>query len=205
MISLLVAMTWSTSMSFAQNTSEDFYEAFIEIDQLDELLQYQLNAAGVTITSRFDNFIAVRINAGVELSTVMAINGVKSVTRSTYLETCSDSARYYSRVDPVHLGTGLEMPYTGKGVIVAVIDGGFDFNHINFCDAEGNNRVKAVYMPYDNSGTQPVVRAIRLPGSYYEKPDEIAQLTTDDPNSTHGTHTAGTAAGSYRTTGYQLR
>lgn len=202
LISLLVAMTCATSMTYAQNSSNDFYEAFIEVQQLEEMLKYQLTNAGVTITSKFDNFIAARINAGVEPSTIMAINGVKGVTRSVYIETCSDSARYFSRVDPVHLGTGLEMPYTGKGVIVGVIDGGFDYNHINFWDEEGKTRVKAVYMPYDNSGTQPVVRAIRLPGSCYEKPDEIAQLTTDDPNSTHGTHTAGTAAGSYRDNGW---
>lgn len=31
---------------------------------------------------------------------------------------------------------------TGKGVLVGVIDGGFEFNHINFKDADGNSRVK---------------------------------------------------------------
>lgn len=200
LISMLVAMIFATS-SMGANT-DDYYDAFIEVEQLDELLQYRLNAAGVTITSRFDGFITGRINADVKPTDIMAIEGVKFVTRATSLETCADSSRYYSRVDPVHLGTGLDMPYTGKGVIVALIDCGFDFNHINLCDAEGKSRVKAVYMPFDETGTQPVVRAIRLPGSYYEKAEEIATLTTDDTEGTHGTHTAGTAAGSYRDNGW---
>ena len=203
LMSVVVAMVSATLPALAQGeVSNEYYDAFIEVEQLDEYMQYQLNAAGVTITSRFDGFIAARIPTDIETSTLLAINGVKHVTRSTYLETCSDSARFYSRVDPVHLGEGLGMPYTGKGVIVAVIDGGFDYNHINLCDAEGKTRVKAVYMPFDDNGTPPVVRAIRLPGSCYENADEIATLTTDDPNSTHGTHTAGTAAGSYRDNGW---
>lgn len=201
--SMIVAMLCSPQLICAQgSSSSDYYDAFIEVEQLNELLQYQLNAAGVTITSRFDGFIAARIHANVEPATIMAIDGVKYVTRATYVETCSDTARYYSNVDPVQLGEGLDMPYTGKGVIIGLIDCGFDFNHINLCDAEGNTRVKAVYMPFDETGNHPVVRAIRLPGSCYEKPEDIKNLTTDDASTPHGTQTAGIAAGSYRDNGW---
>lgn len=202
LITMIVAMLCSSQSICAQNNTGDYYDAFIEVEQLNELLLYRLNEAGVTITSRFDGFVAARINADVEPSTIMAIDGVKYVTRATYVETCSDSARYFSNVDPVQLGTGLDMPYTGKGVIIGLIDCGFDFNHINLCDEEGNTRVKAVYMPFDNSGTPPVVRATRLPGSCYEKPEDIKNLTTDDPSTPHGTQTAGIAAGSYRDNGW---
>jgi subtilisin family serine protease len=43
---------------------------------------------------------------------------------------------------------------------------------------------------------------VRLPGSAYETPSEIASLTTDDNASTHGTLTAGLAAGGYRENGW---
>ena len=203
LLAVVVAMLMATSLpSLAQEAVTDYYEAFIEVDQLNDYLQYQLSAAGVTITSRYDGFVAARINADVDPATIMAIDGVKHVTRATYVETCSDSARYYSSVDPVQLGIGLDMPYTGKDVIIGLIDCGFDFNHINLCDAEGKTRVKAVYMPFDDGGNYAVVRAVRLPGSCYETPEAIQQLTTDDPSTPHGTQTAGIAAGAYRENGW---
>jgi hypothetical protein len=45
-------------------------------------------------------------------------------------------------VDPVHLGTdGLPLGFTGKDVIVGVIDAGLDINHPDFIDQNGNSRV----------------------------------------------------------------
>ena len=43
-----------------------------------------------------------------------------------------DSARYYSDVADAYAGTKLPQPYTGKGVIVGVVDQGLDFTHPNF-------------------------------------------------------------------------
>jgi len=83
-----------------------------------------------------------------------------------------------------------------------VIDCGFDFNHINLCDTAGMPRVKAVYMPLDTTGTQPVVKNRLMPGSCYETPEQIMNLTTDDAATTHGTQTAGIAAGAYRDNGW---
>lgn len=45
----------------------------------------------------------------------------------------------------VHAGTGLETPFTGKGVVVGVIDQGFEFQHLAFKNADGSLRVKAVW------------------------------------------------------------
>ena len=93
-------------------------------------------------------------------------------------------------------------PLTGRGVIVGIIDTGIDFNHVNLCGIDGKTRVKAVYMPCDTTGPRPVVGGDTLPGSCYESPDMIAMLTTDFNGTSHGTHTLGTAAGSYRANGW---
>lgn len=193
----------STSFVAIAQSDNDYYEAFIELDNgLTDLLYYQLGQAGVVITAKYDGFITARVNADVSPLTISDIDGVNHVTKAVTLLTCSDSARYFSRVDPLQLGEGFDMPYTGSNVLVGVIDCGFDFNHINLCDNQGNSRVKAVYMPLDDTGTQPVINAVRMPGSYYEKADQIAQLTTDDPLKTHGTQTSGIAAGNYRLNGW---
>ena len=180
-----------------------YYEAFLDVnDDLQEYSLYQLRQAGVLITGRYDGFMTVRINEGVDPLSLLDIQGVEHVTKALTLLTSVDTARYFTNVNPVHLGEGLDMPYTGAGVIVGVIDCGFDFNHINFFDANGNNRVKAVYLPLDTTMTPPIVNLVRLPGSCYETPEQIAMLTTDDNQSTHGTLTAGLAAGGYRDNGW---
>ena len=185
----------------AQNTASSYYEAFIEVNT-STLKDYLLEAKGVIITAKYNGFYTAKIPDGVTAQTLKAIEGVEHVSPALTLVTCSDSVRYFSHVDDVHSGTNLDMPYTGKDVIVGVIDCGFDFNHINLCDTYGSPRVKAVYMPLDNSGAQPVVNHRLLPGSCYETPSQIIALTTDDPATTHGTQTAGIAAGGYRGNGW---
>lgn len=46
-----------------------------------------------------------------------------------------DVARQTTGADNVQNGDGLDTPYTGKGVIIGVIDQGFEFRHIAFLDS----------------------------------------------------------------------
>jgi len=202
LLSLLLALLFAaTPTAYGQNVGDESYTAFISVD--DEVVSLtKLRENGVTITARYQGFLTASVRAGVQPSTLKQLPGVLHVAPAIRFETCADSARYYSRVDAVHAGEGLDMPFTGKGVIVGVIDCGFDFNHANFWDADGKTRVKAVYMPLDSTGRSPIVDRIMLPGSCYETPDEIQALTTDDAKTTHGTMTAGIAAGSYRGNGW---
>ena len=184
-------------------SNQDYYEAFLEVNgSLSEFSLYQLSQSGVLITGRYDGFMTVRIKNDVDPFSLLDIEGVEYVTKALTLLTSSDTARYMSNVEPVHLGEGLEGSYTGEGVIVGIIDCGFDFSHINFLNQNGSSRVKAVYLPLDTTSTPPIVNLVRLPGSAYETPSEIASLTTDDNASTHGTLTAGLAAGGYRDNGW---
>lgn len=198
---LFLVSAWLGSPVGAAN----YYEAFIETNEnLQEYQLYLLNQKGVTITGRFNGFMTVRVNDGVDPFSLQDIDGVDHVTKALTLLTSIDTARYFSRADAAHLGDSLKMPYTGTGVIVGLIDCGFDFNHINFFNREGVSRVKAVYLPLaqDSTSNSPIVNMVRLPGCSYEKPSEISRLTTDDNQSTHGTLTAGLAVGGYRENGW---
>jgi hypothetical protein len=199
-MTLLVSLQWFCVPVNAQSTDDDYYEAFIAVN--DNVNLTQLRDAGLVITARYDGIITAKVNKLMRPSAIKAFDGVEYATPALTMVTYSDSARYYSRVEDVVEGRGLDMPYTGEGVIVGVIDCGFDFNHINFCDSDGNTRVKAVYMPLDESGKKILIDRIQLPGSCFETPDKIKALTTDDPKTTHGTQTAGIAAGSYRDNGW---
>lgn len=174
------------------------YQAFIEVD--DSLAIERLRQCGVTVNSMFDGFITAMIPAHA-LDRLESLHGIRHVSIGHRVFLCNDSARFFSGVEPLHAGSGLVTPLDGCGVIVGMIDSGMDFNHINFCDKDGKSRVRAVYLPCDSTGPQPIVENNPLPGSCYESPDQINSMTTDCDSASHGSHTAGTATGSYRNNG----
>ena len=81
--------------------------------------------------------------------------------------------------------------YTGSGVVVGIFDGGIDPNHINFQDADGAPRVKALWV-YDEEGAEEA----------YLSPERIKSFKDDEygtqyESCSHGTHTLGILAGSF--------
>ena len=160
----------------------------------------RLRSMGCSIRTRFGKYVVAEVPEQL-LPDLMRSSTVARISVAEPMQACNDSARAQSAVNPVLSGEGLPMPYTGRGVIVGVIDSGIDFNHVNFKDSQGRSRVLAAYLPEDSTGTAPVIDGDTLPGSHYDTPERIAALTTDTPNESHGTHTAGTAAGSYRGNG----
>ena len=183
----------------APQSSGEMFQAFIRVDGEEDLSA--LRTAGVKVNARFDNFVTVQIPASA-MTEVMSMTGVREISFARPLSLHNDSARSLSCIDRVHDGQGMVAPLTGRGVIVGIIDTGIDFNHVNLCGIDGKTRVKAVYMPCDTTGPRPVIGGDTLPGSCYESPDMIAMLTTDFNGTSHGTHTLGTAAGSYRANGW---
>ncbi|MGM9803207.1 MAG: S8 family serine peptidase [Muribaculaceae bacterium] len=149
---------------------------------------------GVEVNHRFGNVATVMIPRNA-LQRVSNLAHVKSVQLAQTLSVDNDHARAMTHVDEVHNAQGLTMPFTGKDVVLGMVDVGIDFNHAAFADADGNNRVKAVYLPSDNSGDAPEVDGNKLPGSFFDTPQSIAALQADCDNESHGTHTTNTAAG----------
>ncbi|MBQ3636333.1 MAG: S8 family serine peptidase [Bacteroidales bacterium] len=136
------------------------------------------------------------------LKRIEALDAVKRIAMPHGAKLRTDNSRRLSRVDDVlNASQPLPQAFTGKGVTVCMIDGGFDFQHPAFSDANGNSRIKAVYSYLDNNGSKVTVKddgeSFELPGSAYLTPDAIATLTTDNTAESHGTHTTSTAAGSH--------
>lgn len=178
---------------------EQQLRCFVEVTSADDLAR--LKAAGVTIDARFGTLATVRMPRHL-LPTMASMVGVRRVALAQTMVLTNDSARIEGHVDPVHMGENLPQAFRGRGVVIGIIDTGIDFNHINFLDAQGRNRISRVYMPQDSTGQSPVVDGDTLPGSHYTTPEQIAALISDTPNHWHGTHTLGTAAGSYTGNGY---
>ena len=108
-----------------------------------------------------------------------------------------NKARYGTRVDSVHAGLDLPQPFHGEGVLVGVLDWGFDYTHPMFYDtAMTASRIRAVWDQYRQSGPAPTGYGY---GTEADLPGDIAAMGSDTANvysySTHGTHVAGIAAG----------
>lgn len=145
-----------------------------------------LKALGVVVQNKFGKVYTVMIPAD-KLVAVSELTDVQHVSVAQQMRLKNDSARAYSNVDPVQAGTGLDKTYTGKDVIVGIVDDGFDFQHINFKDANGKTRIKMIYNGAD----------------MHTDADYIGRVTTDDKSESHASHVTGIAAGHY--SGNQLQ
>ena len=97
-------------------------------------------------------------------------------------------ARSATHVSMVHAGRDLETPYTGKGVLIGVIDQGFEYRHIAFLDDEGNSRVKRLW---NRSQYSPDLPPLSQPD-----PTDVIPEGGDGFDEGHATHVTNIAAGS---------
>jgi subtilisin family serine protease len=105
----------------------------------------------------------------------------------------NDTSRMHHYIDPIHNGTGgLTESYTGKNVIIGVVDTGIDYQHPDFQDSTGRTRVMR-YWDQGVIGVNPP-----MPYSYGQEWNSTdinnGTITSIDGNA-HGTTVAGAAAG----------
>lgn len=104
-----------------------------------------------------------------------------------------DKVRADLGVDYIHQGINLPQGYDGSGVVVGVIDLGFEYGHPSFYDTTGTTlRIKRVWQQVDTSGTAPERFGY---GSEYTSTSAILAAVTDNPDQGHASHVLGIAAG----------
>lgn len=136
--------------------------------------------------------------AAIPLSKLGALSCGRQVKRIETGRRCSiqmDTTRLVINAEKVYTGEGLSQSYTGCGVVVGVQDIGFDLTHPNFYSADMSKyRIKALWdqLSRDTIGSTLYV------GRDYVGRDALLELKhpIDGETQTHGTHTAGIAAGS---------
>ena len=118
---------------------------------------------------------------------------VENVDAGNTVRAMTDLAREYSQVDALHGGLpDFPRSFTGKGVLIGVIDTGFDFMHPAFRDAEGNSRIVHVWDQSGRNGNTPSMGY----GVVFDTPELIRSAAHDVSRDTHGTHVAAIAASS---------
>lgn len=156
----------------------EMIDAFIRLKDVNETAS--LEAMGVTVLAKFESFITAKIPVG-RIEEIGKQDNVIDLDVSRMVQPNTDiaSSTTHANLSWEGINNGLCDNYTGKGVIVGVIDQGIDFNHIAFKDSNGKSRIKRVYAP----GRSSSVYTSNFP-SY------------DVTDGSHGTHTSTTAGGS---------
>ena len=150
----------------------------------------RLQALGIEIRLQVGRMLILTVPAK-SLMALDDIDEIESVSADQMNQIMNDTAREKSKVTEVAtqekaLSNHLPQAYTGKGVLIGIIDTGIDFNHAAFRNADGTTRIKlalVLSMETDNYDE-------------YTSPEDIEQLTSDKVSRSHGTHVAGIAGGS---------
>jgi subtilisin family serine protease len=123
------------------------------------------------------------------------IGGIRKIEVGTKVEPVLDSARSATSVNEVNEGSnGLLQAYKGDGVVVGVIDIGFEYGHATFWNEDHTQyRVKRVWNQRYDYGTPPSGFNY---GHELNTQSAILNAQHDGTNHYHGTHVAGIAGGS---------
>ena len=167
-----------------------FVSSFIVVD--DEADISQLTSLNIEIETHVDNIYTATIPIS-NLEKLLSIQGIDYVEIGQKVELMLDQARAKTWVDEVHSGTNLLKPYTGEGVVVGIIDGGFDYTHPVFYNSDYTDyRISRVWNQ-DQTGTPPSGFSY---GNELIGESTIVNAGYSSNSSSHGTHVAGIAAGS---------
>ncbi len=133
-----------------------------------------------------------------DIERLSAFPGVEAIRMSHRARPLLDVSRAEIHANTVNGGTAPRYTgTTGKGVVVGVVDTGIDWNHPDFSDTLGNNRILYIW-DQTVGGTPPSGFAYGREWTHAAiQSGTCSEIDADG----HGTHVTGTAAGSGKATG----
>lgn len=166
--------------------------AFVSLAPGDEASD--LEAAGMKVLNQFGEIAIVQLPLD-QVETMAASKAVRTMQLPRDMKLYMDLAKEETGVNTIHQGgEGLPKAYTGKGVFAGIVDQGIDPHHVNFLDADGNNRIEYLSHIYVSNSGQLVERFY---GKEVVDGLDLNDFETDEPTVFHGTHTLGILAGNY--------
>ncbi|MGN0087368.1 MAG: S8 family serine peptidase [Alloprevotella sp.] len=156
----------------------------------------QLAELGVRVNLDLDTLLTVQLPLSA-FERLSEVEGVRYVQTGTTVYPQLDRAKAETGVDRLQGGTDavLGRAYTGQGVVIGVVDAGFDYTHPAFYTADGTTlRLRRVWEQATTIGTPPEGFTY---GSEFTTPEELLRYMGDVTGNSHGTHVAAMAAGAY--------
>ena len=152
-----------------------------------------IEAMGAVMQTKFNDNLAAMMLPADKIEKIADLDNVIGIEVAEVLQPLNDLQRSVTQAGDAISNSaaaralGLTKQYTGKDVILGVIDTGIDFTHIAFKDKNGNTRIKRAYKLSGSNSTSLTT---------YSSASQIASLTYDTNAEDHGTHTSTTAGGS---------
>ncbi|MEO8067047.1 MAG: S8 family peptidase [Flavobacteriales bacterium] len=158
----------------------------------------------VTIGARIGDIVSFRVDMQ-HLDRVGSLTGLSYVELAGILRPSLDKVVRATRADSVQQGINLPQTYTGRNVIIGIVDFGLEYAHPMFYDtALVTTRILAAWDQYKLSGPAPSAFGY---GTEYNTSSEVLAAGTDTLENgfrdTHGTHVAGIAGGGGAGTPYR--
>lgn len=155
-----------------------------------------LEALGVKVIVRAGDIITARVPQSV-LDALGKLPEVEYVQVSAPATQMLDLAKSETGAGSLTLkdADGVTTTYNGTGVVVGIVDAGFDYLHESFTDPAGALRIARVW---EQNGTPGTYQAPEKYGYGIElaTPEQIRAAAGDISGNSHGTHVATIAAGS---------
>lgn len=172
----------------------------------DRLNFQELAQKGIRV-KRYENNIAT-VQMPLELlEGFIAEDGVEFLQIGEAVHQKLDAARAATNVDQVHQGLDLPQGYSGAGVLVGIMDSGFDYTHPTFYTVDGSGyRIHSIWDEVvEGNGNPPsgfgygteVTGATQVLDWANDNVPENGTLVS---RGSHGTHVAGIAGGSGQAT-----
>jgi subtilisin family serine protease len=96
---------------------------------------------------RFNSILSTFSTARVDLATLYDIadlDNIFFIEQGGLAAVLIDSSLTDINADQIHRGNGLEVPYTGTGVLIGIIDTGIDIFHPDFRNIQDQNRSRVI-------------------------------------------------------------
>lgn len=178
---------------------QEMVSGFIRIS--DAAVLPELEALGVEVRSNIKNHILTANIPVSALEAMAALEGVERIELGGEVRNKMDVARAEAGADLVHSAAeGLDRAYKGNGVIVGVVDQGFEYTHLDFKAEDGTT--PRIQCAWNQSYHSEPPKGYRY-GTEYATYRAMASAGCDYKyDMFHGSHVAGIAAGADLTSPY---
>ena len=158
-----------------------------------------LRQHGCRIYAQWGNIYAAAVPKQ-ELATLSLRPEVMRVECGRVCDALTDTSAVITRSDLLRTATPSRSAYTGKGVVVGVVDIGFDLTNPTFYSRDLDTyRIRSFWDMLDFDEVKSEAYGMELPvGKSYDTKDDLLYkaCSSDSHLQYHGSHTASTAAGS---------
>ena len=184
------------SASLYKVNGETYISAYIHVDDGFDIST--LTSMGVKVGTVAGNIVTAKVPVAV-IDELSATDGIRYVDAGRAVKPMMDIARDACGVDDVHAGTDLSGSFDGEGVVIGIIDMGFEYDHANFYDSDLTDlRIKRIWEQDWTGGSSPSAYGY---GGEITTTDDMLYYLGDVTSTSHGTHVAGIAAGAYSADG----